>query len=168
MMIINWTSLWDPPLAWGIWTHVYIRENTHCSPHVKTYLPANVSAMELLSPWLEIMPWIWHTGAHCHFAVIPTLQNEDFSWVNVAQQSSVMTFRDRKWSRKLFGMMRQVEWLLQSNDNNWDYTPLPLHSILSLFCLKSHLHSRTLDSQYFIFPERCMKWKIHGSLYSQS
>lgn len=76
---------------------------------------------------------------------------------------SVMTFRGRKWSMQHFSMMRQVKRLLQSNDdNNLDYTPQPLPSILSLFYLKSHFYSITLDSQYFALLDRCIKWNARA------
>lgn len=170
-MIQEYKALWDPLLALGAWMHVHVRDKIHHSSHVKRYLPVDTLTMNLLSAWLstEVPPWIPDTGTHCHFAVIPPLQNEDFSWENVAQQPSVMMLRDRKWSRQHSGVMRLVEWLPQSNDgNNWDYTPQPLCSSLSLFDLTSHLHSITLASQHLIFQERCMKWEIPTSLCSQS
>lgn len=63
--------------------HVSIKEKIHHRAHVKMYLPVGMSAMKLLSPMtagrLGVMPWTCYIVAHCHFAVTPTLQNEDFS-----------------------------------------------------------------------------------------
>ena len=154
-----------------------VREN-FTAQHVKMHLPAGVPAMKVPSAMVAGssggMPWLvtWCTllfRSHLHMTEWRKFWNFLLKLRKCDQTSHQSWLSEVKRSQQHSDMMRQVKWFLQGNhNNNLDYTSQPLPSILSLVYLKSPFHSVTLDSQYFTFLDRCVKWKIQGSMYFHS